>query len=154
TLLGLGVLRFGFDIPPWHIAITLMSALAGQWLAVRMGPPASGAMHGLSVRGTGPFEWRSALISGLSLCLLLRTRQPLGLAVAGLVAVGSKFALRVRRANGGGAKHLLTPTNGAIVLLLLAGAPVWVSPAQWGHHLPLAFGVAGFGSLVVHRSAR
>ena len=31
---------------------------------------------------------------------------------------------------------------------------MWVSPAQWGHHLPLAFGIAGLGSLVVHRSAR
>jgi len=74
--------------------------------------------------------------------------------VAGVVAVGSKFVLRLPRAGGGGTKHLLNPTNGAIVLLLAIGAPVWVSPAQWGHHLPLAFGIAGFGSLVVHRSAR
>jgi Na+-transporting NADH:ubiquinone oxidoreductase subunit NqrB len=101
-----------------------------------------------------PFEWKSALISGLSLCLLLRTRILLWAAIAGIVAVGSKFVLRVPRAGGGGSKHLLNPTNGAIVLLLLCGAPVWVSPAQWGHHLPLAFGIAGFGSLVVHRSAR
>jgi Na+-transporting NADH:ubiquinone oxidoreductase subunit NqrB len=101
-----------------------------------------------------PFEWKSALISGLSLCLLLRTRVLLWAAVAGAVAVASKFVLRVPRAGGGGTKHVLNPTNGAIVLLLLCGAPVWVSPGQWGHHLALAFGVAGFGSLVVHRSAR
>ena len=150
TLLVLGVLRFGFDIPLAHIGITLTSALAGQWLAARMGWPSTGAAR----TSPPPFEWRSALISGLSLCLLLRTRQPLWMAVAGLVAVGSKFALRVPRADGRRHKHLLNPTNGAIVLLLLCGAPVWVSPAQWGHHLPLAFGVAGFGSLVVHRSAR
>src|SRR5262249_8735246 len=151
---GWGVLGGGVGSPRWHIAMRLMSALGGQWLGVRRGPPGSGAMHGLSVRGTGPFEWRSALISGLSLCLLLRTREPLWMAVAGLVAVGSKFALRVPRASGPGTKHLLNPTNGAIVILLLIGAPVWVSPAQARHHLALAFGVAGFGSLVVHRSAR
>jgi Na+-transporting NADH:ubiquinone oxidoreductase subunit NqrB len=98
--------------------------------------------------------YKSALISGLSLCLLLRARDPLWLALAALLAVGSKFALRVPCAGRPGTKHLLNPTNGAIVLLLVGGAPVWVSPAQWGHHLPLVFGVAGFGSLVVHRSAR
>jgi Na+-translocating ferredoxin:NAD+ oxidoreductase RnfD subunit len=76
------------------------------------------------------------------------------MALAALLAVGSKFALRVPCAGRPGTKHLLNPTNGAIVLLLVGGAPVWVSPAQWGHHLALAFGVAGFGSLVVHRSAR
>lgn len=150
TLLVLGLLKYGFDIPLSHVAITLMGALAGQWLATRMGWPFTSAAR----TSPPPFEWRSALISGLSLCLLLRTRQPLWMAVAGLVAVGSKFALRVPRAGGGGTKHLLNPTNGAIVILLLIGAPVWVSPAQWGHHLALAFGVAGFGSLVVHRSAR
>ena len=149
TLLVLGLARFGFDIPLPHVAITLMSALAGQWLAARMGRPSTWAASTSRL-----FEWRSALISGLSLCLLLRTREPVWMALAGLVAVGSKFALRVPRAGGGGSKHLLNPTNGAIVLLLLFGAPVWVSPAQWGHHLAIAFGVAGFGSLVVHRSAR
>ena len=157
ALLGLGLFRFRFDIPLPHVAITLTSALAGQWLAAGMGRPSTPAARGVRVRRTGlrpPFEWRSALISGLSLCLLLRTREPLWMALAGLLAVGSKFTLRVPRASGGGTKHLLNPANGAIVLLLLLGAPVWVSPAQWGHHLALAFGVAGFGSLVVHRSAR
>jgi Na+-translocating ferredoxin:NAD+ oxidoreductase RnfD subunit len=150
TLLALGLLRFGFDIPLSHVGITLTSALAGQWLAAGMGRPSTPAAN----TSPPPFEWRSALISGISLCLLLRTREPVWMAVAGLIAVGSKFVLRVPRVDGRGTKHLLNPTNGAIVLLLLAHAPVWVSPAQWGHHLILAFGVAGFGSLVVHRSAR
>jgi enediyne biosynthesis protein E5 len=150
TLLVLGKLAFGFDISWLQVGITLTSALAWQWLAASMGWPSTAAM------GTSPppFEWKSALISGLSLCLLLRTRILVWAGIAGIVAVGSKFVLRVPRAGGGGAKHLLNPTNGAIVLLLLCGAPVWVSPAQWGHHLALAFGIAGFGSLVVHRSAR
>src|ERR1051326_8129807 len=76
------------------------------------------------------------------------------MALAALLAVASKLVLRVPRAGRPGTKHVLNPTNGAIVLLLACGAPVWVSPGQWGHHLALAFGVAGFGSLVVHRSAR
>lgn len=151
TLLVLGLLQLGFDIPLLHVAVTLTGALAGQWLAARMGRPSREAASSTSPT---PFEWRSALISGLSLCLLLRARHPGWMLLAALVAVGSKFVLRVPRADGRGMKHILNPTNGAIVILLLCGAPVWVSPAQWGHHLGLALCVAGFGSLVVHRSAR
>ena len=150
TLLVLGLARFGFDVPLFHVAVTLTSALAAAWLTTRMGWSATPAAHTSPPR----FEWRSALISALSLCLLLRARHPAWMALAALLAVGSKSALRVPGANGGPAKHVLNPTNGAIVLLLAAGAPVWVSPSQWGHHLGLALGVAGFGSLVVHRSAR
>ena len=150
TLLVLGKLAFGFDVSWLQVGITLTSALAWQWLATRMGWPSTSS----GARTSPPFEWKSALISGLSLCLLLRTRVLIWAAIAGIVAVGSKFVLRVPRADGRGTKHLLNPTNGAIVLLLLCGAPAWVSPAQWGHHLPLVFGIAGFGSLVVHRSAR
>jgi len=150
TLLVLGKLAFGFDVTWTQVGITLTSALAWQRLATSMGlAPAAGAAP---VRAA-PFEYKSALISGLSLCLLLRTRILIWAAIAGIVAVGSKFVLRAPRV-GGGHKHLLNPANGALVLLLLCRAPVWVSPAQWGHHLPLAFGLAGFGSLVVHRSAR
>jgi Na+-translocating ferredoxin:NAD+ oxidoreductase RnfD subunit len=150
SLLGLGVARFGFDVPLTHITITLASALAAQWGAASMGRLSAAAAR-MAAR---PFEWRSALISGLSLCLLLRARHPAWLALAAALAVGTKFVLRVSAVHGTGTKHVLNPTNGAIVLLMLAGAPVWVSPAQWGHHLPLAFGIAGLGSLVVHRSAR
>ncbi len=149
-LLVLGLFRFGFDVPLTHVAVTLTSALAGQWLAARMGWPSAQA----SSTSRTPFERRSALISGLSLCLLLRAPHPAWMALAALVAVSSKFAVRVPRTDGAGTKHVLNPTNGAIVLLMLAGAPVWVSPSQWGHHLGLALAVAGFGSLVVRRSAR
>src|SRR5580765_4682072 len=117
TLLVLGKLAFGFDVSWLQVGVTLTSALAGQGLAARMGWPAANGASGAPARRAGlpPFEWKSALISGLSLCLLLRTRVLLWAAVAGVVAVGSKFVLRVPRA-GGGTKHLLNPTNGALVL--------------------------------------
>lgn len=150
TLLVAGVTRFAFDIPIAHVVVTLVSALAWQRLAVSMARPSSGAANTSPPR----FEWRSALISGLSLCLLLRARHPAWMALAALLAVAPKFLLRVPGVGNGPPKHVLNPTNGAIVLLLACGAPVWVSPSQWGHHLGLALGVAGFGSLVVHRSAR
>src|SRR4029077_2880060 len=104
TLLVLGELAFGFDVSWLQVGITLTSALAWQWLAASMGWPST-----LATSTSPPFEWKSALISGLSLCLLLRTRILLWAAVAGVVAVGSKYVLRVPRAGGGGTKHLLNP---------------------------------------------
>ena len=56
----------------------------------------------------GAANWKSALISGLSLCLLLRTNSP-GLAVLG--GVSSPSAASSSSASSG--KHLFNPTNGA-----------------------------------------
>jgi Na+-transporting NADH:ubiquinone oxidoreductase subunit NqrB len=98
--------------------------------------------------GRGRFDPRSALISALSLCLLLRTGS-LGLAIlAAGVAIASKFTLRVR------AKHVFNPTNFALVAMMLATGQVWVSPGQWGSGLVFAFLLASAGGLVVNRAAR
>lgn len=135
ALLTLGVARLDFEVPPAQIVATIGAALATQR-----------ACDFLARRPT--FEWKSALISALSLCLLLRAGSPWWGAAAAVIAVGSKFVLRWR------GKHLFNPTNGAVVALLASGMPVWVSPAQWGHHVLLGFAMAGCGSLVVSRAAR
>lgn len=95
-----------------------------------------------------PVNWKSALISGLSLCLLLRTNGP-GLAVlAGVIAIGAKFVFRIKR------KHLFNPTNGAVVALLLFTDQAWVSPGQWGSVAFFGFLMACLGGLVVNRASR
>ena len=86
---------------------------------------------------------KSALISALSLCLLLRTDWLALAALAAVVAVGSKFLIRVRD------KHVFNPTNLAIVALMLATDGAWVSPGQWGSHAALGFFLACAGLLVV-----
>jgi Na+-transporting NADH:ubiquinone oxidoreductase subunit NqrB len=89
------------------------------------------------------------LISGLSLCLLLRTNF-LHLAVlAAVVTIASKFLLRC---NG---KHIFNPTNfGLVFMLIVASDKVWVSPGQWGNVAFLGFLMACIGGLVVNRAAR
>jgi Na+-transporting NADH:ubiquinone oxidoreductase subunit NqrB len=72
------------------------------------------------------FEARSALISSLSLILLLRSAHIGWCVAAAAIGVGSKFALRIR------GRHVFNPTNLAIVALLLATDAVWVSSGQWG----------------------
>ena len=99
------------------------------------------------------FDWRSPLITGLSLSLLLRTHDPLLWIAAALLAIGSKFVIRVR------GKHLFNPAAFAIVTLLFASAlspsgGVWVSPGQWGSAVWQVLLVTSLGGLVLTRSRR
>jgi len=95
------------------------------------------------------FDPRSACISALSLCLLLRTDR-LWLAVtAAVLAIAGKFFLRV------GGKHLWNPTNfGLVVTMTASRGQVWVSPGQWGSAALFGFLVLCLGGLVVNRAAR
>jgi enediyne biosynthesis protein E5 len=134
-LLGWGLFRLGFDLEPPQVIATLGAVLLTQRACTR-------------IARLPKFDAKSALISGLSLCLLLRTDRPALAALAGCVAVASKFVLRVD------GKHVFNPTNFGITLLLALGAPVWVSPGQWGNVAFFAFLMAALGGLVVNRAAR
>lgn len=131
---GLGWLDF--EVSGWQASVTLTGVMLTQWLCT------------LWWR-LPRFEWRSAAISGLSLCLLLRTDR-LALALAGAVlAILGKFVLRWQ------GKHLFNPTNfGLIALMLATNDRVWVSPGQWGNVAFFAFLMACLGGLVVMRAAR
>ena len=134
-LLAYGTLVLEFDIRPWQIPLTLAVALFTQWACTRIWElPA--------------FDPRSALISALSLCLLLRV-DTLWVAVAAAVAaIASKFIVQVNR------KHIFNPTNGAIVLMMLATPAAWLSPGQWGSVAFFAFLMACLGGLVAYRALR
>lgn len=107
------------------------------------------AMEAAHARATGaPANWKSALPTGLSLCLLLRSHDPAIWVAAGVLAMGSKYLLRV---NG---KHVFNPSAFAIVVLLLAAPDVWVSPGQWGTRLWLAVLAGAMATTVLVRVAR
>lgn len=138
ALLVYGMGWLDFDITPLRAALILVSALAtqkiGDWLSGSKAPFASTS--------------RSALISGLSLCLLVRSNYHALACLAAVIAIASKFLIKVR------GKHVFNPTDGAIVALLLVTKLVWVSPGQWGTAAFFAFLMACAGSLVVTRAAR
>ena len=94
------------------------------------------------------FDPRSPLISGLSLCLLLRTSSPAVAAAAAFVTIASKFLLRRR------GKHIFNPTNFGLAVSLLVFDNAWMSPGQWGHAAFFAFLAAALGGLVIHRAER
>jgi Na+-transporting NADH:ubiquinone oxidoreductase subunit NqrB len=134
TLLAYGLTALHFEIGPAQAVVTIGAALLVQWGCTRLARlPA--------------FDPRSALISALSLCLLLRSPSLIAAAAAAAIAVGSKFVLRW---NG---KHVFNPTNLALVILIVTGAG-WVSPGQWGSPALFAFAIACLGTLVVTRAAR
>jgi enediyne biosynthesis protein E5 len=138
SLLLYGMGWLDFDITPDRVVLLLATALATQWTCDRL------------AGGAAPFRSnaRSALISGLSLCLLLRTNRAELAALAAIVTIGGKFLIRID------GKHVFNPTNSGIVAMLLLTDQVWVSPGQWGAAAFLAFLFACAGALVVNRAAR
>ena len=135
TLFVYGLLTLDFDITPREATVTLLTVLAAQWACTRLWHLPS-------------FDPKSALISGLSLCLLLRTNSYKWIILAAIITIVSKFIIRFD------GKHLFNPTNLGIVAMLLITQEVWVSPGQWGTTTFLAFLFCCAGGLVVNRAAR
>jgi Na+-transporting NADH:ubiquinone oxidoreductase subunit NqrB len=133
-LLTYGLFALDFDLSPAQVVATFVAVLVTQAVGQRL---------------TGQrIDLRSALITGCSLSLLLRTNLLGMAALAGVIAIGSKFTLRA------GSKHLFNPANLGIVVLLAANDRVWVSPGQWGSVALFAFLMACLGTLVVTRASR
>jgi enediyne biosynthesis protein E5 len=134
-LLAYGLTRLDFDLGLLQVVVTLTSVLLVQLACTR-------------IWQLPRFDPKSALISGLSLCLLLRTNHLWIVPAAALVTIGSKFVLRIGR------KHIFNPTNLGLVVFLVATDLVWVSPGQWGNVAFFGFLMACLGGLVVHRALR
>ncbi len=94
------------------------------------------------------FDPRSALISSLSLCLLLRTDTLVLAALAAFITIGSKFVIRWNN------KHIFNPTNFALVIMILLFDSAWVSSGQWGRDLLFILLIASLGMIVINRSRR
>ena len=135
SLLVYGMFRLDFEISLARAVTILASTWVTQYACTRLWKlPA--------------FDSRSAWISGLSLCLLLRTNDPALAIATAVVTIASKFVIRFD------GKHLFNPTNFGIVLMMLVTGQVWVSPGQWGNVAFFAFLMACVGGLVVNRAAR
>ena len=123
-----------FSVSCLQIVVTIGAALLTQYVATRLAR--------LPV-----FDPTSALISSLSLCLLLRTNDLAVSAAAAVLTISSKFLVRWRH------KHVFNPTNLALAVVLGTGLG-WVSPGQWGQVAWCGFLIACLGTLVVTRAAR
>ncbi len=139
SLLLYGVTTSVFDIKAIEFIVILASALAAQWVGCAL----------FAIR----FEARSALITTLSLTLLLRSDALWPLALAAAIGVGSKFAFRFQE------KHIFNPANAGIVALLLMSTYAyhgiaWTTPGQWGAALWFAALLASIGFFVTYSAKR
>lgn len=91
---------------------------------------------------------RSALITAFSLSLLLRADHYTTIALAGFLAISSKFLLQVH------SKHFFNPANFGIIAVLVLTPDAWVSPGQWGEEGWYALLFAGTGGIVLKRVGR
>jgi Na+-transporting NADH:ubiquinone oxidoreductase subunit NqrB len=130
---GMGWLEF--DVTVLRAFLVLFTVVATQAVCDRF-------------EGRRTANVKSALISGLSLCLLLRTNRPELAVAAAVLTIAAKFLIRIR------GKHVFNPTNGGLVAMLLLSEGVWVSPGQWGSVAFFAFLMACLGTLVVTRASR
>jgi enediyne biosynthesis protein E5 len=135
SLLTINFVWLDFGAKPIYSALAILSALTTQLACSRY-------------FRLPKVDLRSALITGLSLSLLLRADDPWWLAIAGIVAIASKFVLRID------GKHLWNPAGFAIVVLLLTSNDIWISPGQWGSSIWLGSLLTFFAILVLQASQR
>jgi Na+-transporting NADH:ubiquinone oxidoreductase subunit NqrB len=91
---------------------------------------------------------RSALITSLGLCLLLRSNSYQTMAIASCLAISSKFLFRSRN------KHFFNPANFGIIAALTLTNNAWVSPGQWGTDWWYLLLFIGLGGVVLKRVGR
>ncbi|NEO85398.1 MAG: Na+-transporting NADH:ubiquinone oxidoreductase, subunit NqrB [Spirulina sp. SIO3F2] len=138
--LVLGISTRDWTIQPGLMAAIAASCLLTQWLAQVVIPKLQGQVIKLWQL---PPSWKSALITALGLCLLLRGNHYWSMALAGVVAIASKFLLRV------GNKHFFNPANFGIIVALTLTPDAWVSPGQWGTQAWYLLLFLGAGGLVL-----
>jgi len=136
TLLAFNVAFLDFGARPLNSALAILCSLATQALCSR-------------VARLPAIDLRSPLITGLSLSLLLRADEPWVHALAAIIAIGSKFVLRID------GKHVWNPAGFAIVVLLFAVPDhVWISPGQWGAGVWIAALVSFLAFMVLNAARR
>src|SRR2546428_7470656 len=104
-LLGYGVFWLDLEVQTRTAVAIIVTALVTQLVCTRL-------------TGRGRFDPRSALISALSLCLLLRTGSLRLAMLTASVAIASKFTLHART------KHGFNPTTFAPFAMILSSTNV------------------------------
>jgi Na+-transporting NADH:ubiquinone oxidoreductase subunit NqrB len=131
------------------VAVAIATCVTTQWLLdhkKQKPEQRRSRTFGLNSILTGSLP--SALITALGLSLLLRVDHYSTMILAGVVAIASKFLLRVNE------KHIFNPANIGIIAALLLSSDAWVSPGQWGEEGWYALLFLGAGGVVLQKVGR
>jgi Na+-transporting NADH:ubiquinone oxidoreductase subunit NqrB len=135
ALLATGVLLRDFSLQPLQMALAFGAGLATQAFWLRR--------LGLQQKG-----FLSAVVTCCGLSLLLRSDTLWAHPLAAVLAMSSKFVLRI---NG---KHLYNPANLGVIAAITFLPGTWVSPGQWGSDLASAVWFLMLGTIVTQRARR
>ncbi|MFM1841615.1 MAG: hypothetical protein RLZZ490_346 [Cyanobacteriota bacterium] len=150
SFLSLGVIARDWALNPTAIISILLTGLAVQAL-LTLGKQGLGfpRFSQQSWQGFWPDQgWKSALITGLGLCLLLRANHLSTLVLAASLAIASKFLFKIR------GKHWFNPANFGIIAASTFTGDAWVSPGQWGTEIWLAAVFLGAAGLILGQVGR
>ena len=134
-LLSAGAYFRDFSIRPAQVLLTFAAGLLIPRECWRLNP-------------SKPRSYRSAIITCLSLTLLLRADNLLAHPIAAAVAISSKSTLQFRE------KHLFNPATVGVIFAITFLPGTWVSPGQWGQDFAIAGWLAMLGILVTQRARR
>ncbi|MBW4611344.1 MAG: RnfABCDGE type electron transport complex subunit D [Hassallia sp. WJT32-NPBG1] len=152
----LGIGTRDWTLRPELIAVAIATCVSTQWLLSlfkeKIGTLADKVIllspHLPIPPSPPPLAIRSSLITALGLSLLLRADDWTTMALAGFVAITSKFVFKV------GDKHFFNPANAGIICALLLTPDAWVSPGQWGDDWWYGLLFAGTGGMILKRVGR
>lgn len=133
-------LLYGVSYLGWDTALPKYLALFGAAVATQLAFSYFTTKKYSSVK--------SALITALGLCLLLKTGSIETAVLAAVIAISTKFILKVKN------KHIFNPANIGIVTAILLSNDAWVSPGQWGSSVVLWFLVGAAGLMMILKVGR
>ncbi len=147
VLFQLFFLSYGIVLLGWNANWAHYSASIGGCVAINYAVESVRQKKWLLLFGKSGFaSWGfSALISAMSLCLLLKTNHWYTSLVAALLTIVSKYIFRVKK------KHLFNPSAFGMVATVLLTHDAWISPGQWGNNAVIFFTVISFGTIVATR---
>lgn len=135
SFLFYGISYLGWDIQTGIFSVIFITAILTQLSFAR-------------VTNKNYHSVKSALITALGLCLLMRTTFLWVAVLATFIAIASKFTIRVKN------KHIFNPANIGIVAVLALTDYAWVSPGQWGSSLIMWFFIGSAGLMMILKVGR
>ena len=134
VLFSYGVLVFDLSLSWTQLFMTFVAGLLTQFFWIKK--------FNLKINSL-----LSAMITCLSLVLLLRSSNFWIHPLAAFIAINSKFIIQYK------GQHFFNPSAfGIFIVLLLEGA--WLSPGQWGSNISLAVWMAAIGCFIANKVHR
>lgn len=128
--LSLGVSQWNWDIRIQNIFALLITAVLTQSLFC--------LAFNIPIQAV-----KSALITSLGLCIILRSPHEFIYAMAGFFAIGSKYVLRYHH------KHFINPANFGLVFIVLFTGVAWIANSQWTWSTIMFFMLGSSGILLL-----